>query len=87
MLATTLGLTQDEENTIIKLMRTTSCPSGFACLAQEKECLCRMKLLGECHFGQCLDTDGPLCKFSLSFGHGLLCKCSIRLYLARTFGI
>lgn len=90
MLAATLRLTQEQEEDIIKLMSQTNCPANHHCLSERPEELCRVRSMRTSHYthlGECLDADGAKCKFSLSWGNGLLCRCGLRLYLAERFDI
>lgn len=88
MLATMLRLTQNEEDQLIRLMSDTRCPAHFACLRKEPYELCDAKSIDSDSFLECLDEDGRSCSQSLSYALGeALCKCPIRVYLMRHFGI
>jgi hypothetical protein len=88
MLATTLRLTQNEEDQLIRLMSNTRCTAHYACLSKEPHELCDAKSIDSDSFLECLDEDGRWCRQSLSYALGeALCKCPIRVYLKRHFGI
>ncbi|MHC4474944.1 MAG: hypothetical protein ACYTEL_04825 [Planctomycetota bacterium] len=88
MLATVLRLTQREEEQVIRLMGSTNCPSHFNCLSKQPYELCRVEPTESDIFVKCLDPNGNSCCQSPSKGAvELLCKCPMRVYLNRHFGI
>jgi hypothetical protein len=88
MLATTLRLTQNEEDQIIRLMRHTSCPTHFSCLSKPPHELCDAQPIYSGNFLECLEKNGSSCCQSLDDRSAeVLCKCPMRIYLNRHFGI
>lgn len=68
-----------------KIMAETQCPRDFACYKSGFEDLCEAKDAGLDGFAYCLE-EVPFagwCKFSLSFGKRQLCRCRLRIYIAR----
>jgi len=57
------------------------CPKAFQCLGDDGPC--QAKDLGLENCVECLYEQPRGCTFSLSFGHGYLCRCPMRIYLAQ----
>jgi hypothetical protein len=74
---------------IDEIMADIECPKDFICSRTKFEQVCGAEDIGlevyiECS-GESLKTKW--CSFSLSFGNGFMCKCPLRIYLARTLKI
>jgi hypothetical protein len=59
------------------------CPKGFICDESGFQHLCKARDRGLEEFVDCLADDRAGCGFALSFGHGHLCQCPLRIYVAR----
>lgn len=62
------------------------CSRDFSCLESAFANICKAKDFGLHDFVKCLEEKPHECSFSLSFGYGHLCKCPLRIYIAKTLG-
>lgn len=69
------------------IMDDMVCARDFACCQSELKDLCKGKDSGLAGHLDCLDERGPRCTFSVSFRHGRLCKCPLRVYLGKTLKV
>jgi len=65
------------------------CPKETPCYRSEFKNLGKAKDAGLDNFTYCSegDLDAILCHFSMSFGEKYLCKCPLRIYLAKHLNI
>ncbi len=68
---------------IEEIMALMHCPKDFECRKRGFEDLCQARDLGLETFVDCLYESPEGCRFSFSFGHGHLCRCPLRVYLAK----
>ena len=68
---------------IKEIMKDKKCLKKYICLKSEFEYLCKAKDMGYDNFLECLEKNSAECTFALSFGHGHLCKCPLRIYIAK----
>ncbi|MDD5063202.1 MAG: hypothetical protein PHQ35_00380 [Phycisphaerae bacterium] len=47
------------------------------------ENLCKARYFGLEEYIDCLEENAKKCEFSLPFGEGYLCKCTLRIYIAK----
>jgi len=47
------------------------------------EKLCKARDFGMEEYIDCLEENPEKCEFSLPFGEGYLCKCALRIYIAK----
>ncbi|MFA5252070.1 MAG: hypothetical protein WC454_05755 [Phycisphaerae bacterium] len=47
------------------------------------ENLCKARYFGIEEYIDCLEENSTKCEFSLPFGEGYLCKCALRIYIAK----
>lgn len=62
------------------------CSKDFKCYKSGFDALCKAKDIGVESYLVCLDEQPEDCPFSLSFGYGHLCKCPLRVYIAKRLG-
>ena len=72
---------------IEEIKRDVDCPRDHACLEMDPEELCKAEDFGLEGYADCLDEKGPECDFSLPFGRSRLCRCPLRVYLAKHLSI
>jgi hypothetical protein len=60
------------------------CPRDFKCYESRLEDLCKVKDIGLESFLECLEENPLECTFAFSFGYSHLCKCPLRVYIAKT---
>ncbi len=62
------------------------CPKGFKCAESGFENLCKARDIGVLGYLDCLEAAPDRCTFALPFGYGYLCKCPLRVHVAKTLG-
>ena len=67
---------------IDEIKAAMDCPKDFHCVG-EGSALCEARDLGLENCVECLFQQPQGCAFSISFGHGYLCRCPLRVYLAQ----
>jgi hypothetical protein len=80
-----MELTQEYKAQIEEIIRGMECPKDSRCYKSGFEDLCKVRIFQDAKLIECFDKSERLCKFSLSFGHGYYCKCSLRKYIAKHF--
>ena len=73
----------EDRKKIEEIMGGMKCSKNFKCAESGFEHLCRAKDLGLESYLDCLEKKPGECPFALSFGHGFLCQCPLRVYLAK----
>lgn len=76
------GIDEDVRNDIEALITDTECPKDFVCYNSGFNSLCNAKDIGIESFVECLEKKKG-CKFSFRFALIYLCKCPIRVYIAK----
>ena len=66
-----------------KIMGEINCSKGFKCYESGFKTLCKAKDIGIDSFLECLEMRPNECKFSFPFGLMYLCKCPLRIYVAK----
>ncbi len=59
------------------------CPSNFKCCKSGLENICKVKDIGLKDYLDCLEESPLKCTFALPFGGAYLCRCPLRIYLAK----
>jgi hypothetical protein len=79
------GMEQEVEREIEQLMAGMECAKDFDCYRSGFERLCKARDDGLKEHVWCMEEAGVSrgCGYSLSFGKGMLCKCPLRVYLAK----
>jgi hypothetical protein len=67
---------------IEEIIGEIKCPYAFRCCKSEFQDVCNARDIGIESFLECLDKEKD-CKFAFSFGQGHLCKCPLRVYIAK----
>jgi hypothetical protein len=68
---------------IEEILGDLKCPKDFECYKSGLKVLCRAKDIGLEQFLECLEEEPIWCKFSFSFGNSYLCKCPLRVFIAK----
>lgn len=68
---------------IEKIIDGITCPKDFICYKSEFKNLGKARDIGIKSYVECLEKNPEDCVFSLSFGHSYLCKCPLRVYIAK----
>jgi len=78
-----------ENNTgIEQIMAQMECAKDFVCYKSGFKKVCKARDGGLEGYIWCLEERMTArdCDYSLSFGEGMLCKCPLRIYLAKRLG-
>lgn len=73
----------DIRNKIEGIIGGLSCPKQFKCVSSDFQQLCQAQDIGMDDFLVCLEPDSTKCVFALTFGYGHLCRCPLRVFLAK----
>lgn len=73
---------------IRQIIAQMECTKDFSCYRSGFKKVCKAKDGGLEGYIWCLEdpVTARSCDYSLSFGEGMLCKCPVRLYLAKKLG-
>jgi hypothetical protein len=66
-----------------KIMGEINCPKEFVCYESGLKILCSARDVGIDSFLECLERNPTECKFAFPFGLTHLCKCPLRVYIAK----
>jgi hypothetical protein len=75
--------TQEQRQEIEKIASGLNCSKDFRCYKSGSEKLCKARDFGMEEYIDCLEENPEKCEFSLPFGEGYLCKCALRIYIAK----
>jgi hypothetical protein len=76
-----------QKRQIESILGEMECPKGFACYETGFENLCRAEDIGLERLLYCLEEDAAWCRFATSFGHRHMCRCPLRVYLAKNLKV
>lgn len=84
-----MQITVKHQKDIERIITDIECPKDFVCYQSEFEHVCKAKDIGLENYLDCLGeaTSTMLCPFSLSFGNSYMCRCPLRVYLAKNLNI
>jgi hypothetical protein len=74
---------QDLRRQLQEIMGYFACPKGFECCNPEFDPPCKAQDVGLETFVECLEDDSYKCVFSICLGGEYLCKCPLRVYIAK----
>ena len=78
-----MKIEEKHKKRIEKIVSEMQCPKDFECYKSGLSKLCKVRDIGMDSFVECLGGKAENCKFSVSFGEGYLCKCPLRVYIAK----
>ena len=78
-------VTQEHDSKIQEIMSGMQCNRDFECYKSGFECLSRAGVVGDAIKVVCLEEKAKTCNYGVSFGHGYICQCPIRNYIAKNF--
>ncbi|MHC4912812.1 MAG: hypothetical protein ACYTE5_07390 [Planctomycetota bacterium] len=83
------GMEQEVEREIEEIMEGMECAKDFECYRSGFKRLCKARDDGLKEHVWCMEEADVSrgCGYSLSFGDGMLCKCPLRVYLAKKLRI
>lgn len=73
---------EDVRNYIESIITVIECPKDFICYYSGFNNICNAKDIGIESFVECLEKKKE-CKFSFRFALIYLCKCPVRVYIAK----
>ena len=78
-----------QKRKIQEIMDGMHCPRDFDCTKSNFETVCKAKDLGLglTDYVKCFGEAHHNCTFALPFGEGHLCRCPLRVYVARALKI
>lgn len=77
------AMNEEARTTIKEIMAGMQCPKNFKCAESSFENLCKARDVGMNGYLDCIEANRAGCSYVFSFGHGYLCRCPLRNYLAR----
>jgi len=84
-----MKLKEEEREQLKEIMSEMSCKKEFECYRSKFENFCDGELVGEnfvkCERAslKCSEEKFQSCDFSVSFGYGFVCRCLMRVYVAK----
>ena len=78
-----MEITQEHQTEIEKIINGMECPKNFECNNSGFENLCKSQIFRDGELVECLDESSQSCKFSFHFGLGYICKCPLRIHIAK----
>ena len=78
-----MELTEEQRKEVEAITGGLKCSKDFKCCKSGFEKLCKVRDGGLEGYLDCLEENSQDCPFSLAFGYGYLCKCPLRIYIAR----
>jgi hypothetical protein len=74
---------QDLGKKINENIEKFECPKGFSCCTEGFETLCKARDVGKQTFLECLEPNPRECPFSKLLAAWYICKCPLRIYIAK----
>ncbi len=74
---------EEHEKKIKEIMGDMKCPKNFKCAEGGFENLCKAKDFGLDEYLECLEEHYWQCRFAFRFADGTICRCPLRVYLAK----
>ena len=72
---------------IHEIIASMDCKKDFKCYKSGFEDVCKDRDSGMTGYVDCLGKTYQSCEFSMPFGEGVLCRCPLRVYVAKNLGI
>jgi hypothetical protein len=69
------------------IITSMDCKKDFKCYKSQFEDICKVKDSGVTGYVDCLGKDPQACEFSMPFGESILCRCPLRVYVAKNMNI
>ena len=66
-----------------KIIDRIKCTKDFECYKSGFKNLGKARDIGVEGYAECLEDNPAACAFSVPFGYGFLCKCPLRIYIAK----
>ena len=80
-----MEIAQKHDSKIQEIMEGMQCNRDFECYKSGFENLCKTGIVGDAKLVECLEEEARNCDYVFSFGHGNICICQLRHYIAKNF--
>ena len=80
-----MEILQEHDSKIREIMSGIQCNRDFKCYKSGFEDLCKAGIVGNARLIECLEEKAETCEYVFSFGHGNICICQLRHYIAKHF--
>ena len=81
-----MQISQEHKSQIEEIVRSMQCPRDFKCYKSDFRDLPKSRLIADGKLVECLEANRR-CSFGLAFGHGTICTCKLRNYIAENFHV
>ena len=81
-----IALASKQKKEIEGIISQIQCPKGFRCYKSGFGELCQAKDIGLQSFVECLEEAAQTCPFAVPFASRYLCRCPLRIYVAKKLG-
>lgn len=73
----------DDVDGVEEIIAEMECHRDFKCCRSGYTELCRVKIIGEKSYLECLEENPEECDYSVSFGYSYFCQCPVRNRIAK----
>lgn len=80
-----MKIEQSHQRQIEEIMSGMKCSKEFICYKSGFKQLCNTKDIGIEAYVECLEKKPPDCSFAFPFASVCLCKCPMRVFIAKEF--
>jgi len=80
-----IKIEQSHQRQIEEIMSGMKCSKEFICYKSGLKQLCNTKDIGIEAYVECLEKTPPYCSFAFPFASVHLCKCPMRVFIAKEF--
>jgi hypothetical protein len=77
---------EEHRRALENIIPEVSCPKLLQCYYTGLEVLCKARDIGLQALVECIEENPDKCPFSVSLGGMRICKCPIRVYIAKNIG-
>ena len=81
-----IALKSNQKKDIEDIIAHIQCPKGFSCYRSGFVDLSQVRDIGLESFVECLEEDPQTCLFLVPFASKHLCRCRLRIYVAKQLG-
>jgi hypothetical protein len=81
-----IALESNQKKDIEDIISHIQCRKGFSCYRSGFADLCQARDIGLESFVECLEEDPRACPFVIPFASKHLCRCRLRIYIAKQLG-
>ena len=78
-------ITREHKHKIKNIIKQINCPKNFECYESQFENVCEVGIVGDFDRIECIEEEAKTCKYGSPIGHGAMCQCPLRYYIAKHF--